>query len=271
MAEKSGKKVVRVEATEESHAETAAAEAATTDANWKPTAEAKKKATTFRVIAIALWVLAIGVEAFAIFYLLKQAPVNMVLLIIAIVVTGALAIGGSLLWKQSNRLDPASKADKTRFFIQNQLGVIIAAIAFIPLIILIFTNKNMDGKQKAIAGIIAIVLLGASGTVGATVDPPSTEQYAAETAQVTDAVGSDLVYWTKSGKVFHLCSDVSAVNLESKDNTIYSGTVAEAHAAGKERLTLQVEQEMRQCGFDTAVSDSDSDETPAEVEETATP
>jgi len=40
--------------------------------------------------------------------------------------------------------------------------------------------------------------------------------------------GPDLVYWTKSGDVFHLCEDASAVNLESKDNTIYSGTVADA-------------------------------------------
>jgi len=166
-----------------------------------------------------------------------------------------LAIGGSLLWKQSNRLDPASKSDKVRFFVQNQLGVIISAIAFIPLIILIFTNKNMSGQQKAIAGIIAIVLLGASGTLGATVNPPSTEQYTAETQTVTQATGgTDLVYWTKEGKVFHLCAAASAVNLQSKDNQIYSGTVAEAHAAGKSRLTLQVEQERKQCGFDTSDS-----------------
>jgi len=188
---------------------------------------------------------------------LKQNPINMVLLIILLVVIAALAIGGSLLWKQSNRLDPASKSEPVRFFVQNQLGVIISAIAFIPLIILIFTNKNMSGQQKAIAGIIAIVLLGASGTVGASFNPPSTEQYTSETQQVTDANGGqNLVYWTKSGKVFHLCAAVSAVNLQSKDNQIYSGTVAEAHAAGKSRLTLQVEQERKQCGFDPTDSPS---------------
>jgi hypothetical protein len=138
-----------------------------------------------------------------------------------------------------------------RFFVQNQLGVIISAIAFIPLIILIFTNKNMSGGQKALAGIIAIVLLGASGTIGASVNPPSTEQYTSETQAVVDATGGqNLVYWTKAGKVFHLCADASAVNLQSKDNQIYSGTVAEAHAAGKPRLTLQVEQERKQCGFE---------------------
>ncbi|MEO6533656.1 MAG: hypothetical protein ABIO06_08790 [Pseudolysinimonas sp.] len=254
MADAPKKKVVRVE---ETAAEKAAGAAAPAGATWTPTAEAKKKATTFRILAIVLWLLAIGTEAFAIFWVLKQNPINMVLLIGLLVAIAALAIGGSLLWKQSNRLDPASKSEPVRFFVQNQLGVIISAIAFIPLIILIFTNKNMSGQQKAIAGIIAIVLLGASGTLGATVNPPSTEQYTAETQTVTDATGGqNLVYWTKEGKVFHLCAAVSAVNLQSKDNQIYSGTVAEAHAAGKPRLTLQVEQERHQCGFDATDSPS---------------
>ncbi len=248
MADAPKKKVVRVD---ETPAEKAADAAGTTGTTWTPTPEAKKQATTRRIIAVVLWLLAIGTEAFAIFYVLKQNPINMVLLIILLVVIAALAIGGSLLWKQSNRLDPASKSDKVRFFVQNQLGVIISAIAFIPLIILIFTNKNMSGQQKAIAGIIAIVLLGASGTIGASVNPPSTEQYTSESQQVIDANGGqNLVYWTKTGKVFHLCAAASAVNLQSKDNQIYSGTVAEAHAAGKSRLTLQVEQERKQCGFD---------------------
>lgn len=252
MADARKKKVVRVD---ETPAEKAAEAAGTSGATWTPTADAKKKAITFRIIAIVLWLLAIGSEAFTIFYLLKQNPISTVLLIVMLVVIAALAIGGSLLWKQSNRLDPASKSDKVRFFVQNQLGVIISAIAFIPLIILIFTNKNMSGGQKALTGVIAIVLLAASGTLGASVNPPSTEQYTAETQTVTDATGGqNLVYWTKEGKVFHLCADASAVNLESKDNQIYSGTVAEAHAAGKSRLTLQVEQERKQCGFDTSDS-----------------
>jgi hypothetical protein len=248
------KKVVRVEQTA---AEKAAESAPASGATWTPTPEAKKQATIRRVIAIVLWALAIGTEAFEIFWVLKQNPISMVLLIILLVVIAGLAIGGSLLWKQSNRLDPASKSEPVRFFVQNQLGVIISAIAFIPLIVLIFTNKNMSGQQKAIAGIIAIVLLGASGTIGASVNPPSTEQYASETQTVTDATGGqNLVYWTKAGKVFHLCAAASAVNLQSKDNTIYSGTVAEAHAAGKSRLTLQVDQERKQCGFDPTDSPS---------------
>lgn len=248
MAE-SGKKVVRVKPTKTS---TSAGTTSTSDGNvnWKPSPEAKKKATLYRVIAAVLWVLAIAAEAFAIFWVLKQSPVNMVLLIILIVVTGILAIGGSLLWKQANRLDPASKSDPIRFFIQNQLGLIVTIIAFVPLIILIFTNKEMDGKQKGIAGAIGIVVLLVAGYFGLSLNSPSSEQYTAETQQVIDITGQDLVYWTKAGKVFHLCEDASAVNLESQDNTIYSGTVADAHAAGKSRLTKQVDQEIEQCGFE---------------------
>ena len=241
MARNRKKKVVRVE--------TDAAEAEEAASDWEPTPESKSKATGFRVIAWILWVLAIGTEAFAIFFVLRQNPVNLVLLIILLVVIGALAVGGSLLWKRANLFDPARRSDKFRFFVQNQLGAIITVIAFLPLIILIFTNKNMDGKQKGIAGAIAIVLLLVAGYFGLSLNPPSVEQYTAETQTVVELTGQNLVYWTKSGEVYHLCEEASAVNLDSQDNTIYSGTVADAHADGKERLTLQVDQELEQCGY----------------------
>lgn len=249
------KKVVRVESNSDS-------EPPKSDSTWKPTAEANSKATRLRLSAAALWVLAIAGELYGIFGVLNNPPVNMVLLIAVIVVIGLLAVGGSLLWKKANRLDPASKTDTVRFFVQNQLGAIVTVIAFLPLIALILLNKDMDKKQKAIAGGIGVVVMLAAGAVGVDWDAPSTEQYTAESNAVTDATGQDLVYWTKSGKVFHLCEDVSAVNLESKDNKIYSGTVADAHEAGKSRLTKQVEQERKQCGFDTPADDNATDEEP---------
>jgi hypothetical protein len=216
---------------------------------WRPTDEASSSATKLRVVAVVLWLLAISGEVFGIFWVLPQVPVNMVLLIGLLVVIALLAGGGSLLWKKANRLDPASRSDGARFFVQNQLGAIITVLAFLPLIVMILLNKDMSGKEKALAGGIGAVLMVVATLVGVEWDPPSVEQYDAETNQVIDITGQDLVYWTKHGKVFHLCEDASAVNLESRDNTIYSGTVADAHAAGKDRLTLQVDQEARQCGF----------------------
>ena len=242
MAQNRKKKVVRVESSK-AEVEEAAEE-------FEPTPKAQGKAIAFRVIAAILWALAIGTEAFAIFWVLRQDEVNLILLIILLVVIGGLAVGGSLLWKRANLYDPARKADKFRFFVQNQLGAIITVIAFLPLIILIFTNKNMDGRQKGIAGAIAIVLLLVAGYFGLSLNPPSVEDYTLETQTVVDLTGQNLVYWTKEGEVYHLCEEASAVNLESEDNTIYSGTVADAHADGKERLTLQVEQELEQCGYE---------------------
>jgi len=221
-------------------------------ANWKPTPEAKKQATTLRIIAMVAWVVAIGLEAFAIFWLLKQSPFTntlLIWLIVVLVVIAGLSITGSFLWKKANRLDPASKKDTVRFFVQNQLGAIIAVIAFLPLIVMVITNKNMDGKQKAIAGGAAAVLAIAAIALGIDYHPTSVEDVVANSNQVVQLTGKDEVFWTKSGEVYHLCEKASAVNLQSKDNQIYTGTVAQAVAAGKSRLTKQVDQELKQCGI----------------------
>lgn len=289
MAEQRKKKVVRVEtaASKGASGRTSAAgrsgDATEPAPGWTPTPEAKQQATRFRIIAGVLWLLAIAGEAVAIFWVLRQTPVNLWLLIGLTVVIGALAITGSVLWKKANRLDPARKSDKTRFFVQNQLGAIIAVIAFLPLIVLIFTNKDMDGKQKAIAGIIAIVIGGGAVALGVDYNPPSVEQYTEESNIVAQLTGEDLVYWTKSGSVFHVCADVPDVNKESQDNQIYEGTVAEAHAAGKDRLTKRWESEaVNYCGYteaeveavkagtDAPASDAPA-ETPAEEEPAETP
>lgn len=223
---------------------------------WTPTADAKSTATKFRLIAWAGWILAIALEAVVIFWLLRtwterSDAANMWFLIGGLVLIGVLASVGSVFWKKANRLDPASKKDTVRFFIQNQLGAIMSIIAFLPLIIMIFLNKDMDGKQKALAGTIGIVVAAvAVFAFGADYSPPSQEQYSEESSIVTALNGGqDQVYWVKGGKVFHLCDSVSDVQRDSQDGTIYEGTVAEAHAAGKERLTKKWESEARTCGY----------------------
>jgi hypothetical protein len=278
---KSGKKVVRAPKSEPSQKAKDLADEAVrndTDAVWKPTAEAKGKATGFRVVAVILWALAIAAEAVAIFWLLRQDSSQswfLWALIGALVVIAILAIVGSQFWKRANHLDPAKKSEPVRFFVQNQLGVIISIIAFLPLIILIFTNKDMDGKQKGIAGGIAIALLVAAGLASADWSPNSVEdetaQQVANEGQIdeyTDIVqqltGGNDVTWTLSGTVYHLCADASAVNLESEDNQIYHGTVSDAHTAGKDGLTLEVEQELGECGLEAPAN---LDELEAEIRE----
>ena len=240
MAEKRKKKVVRVESTPAEREARKSGSTGGDEPTWTPTPEAKGKAVRFRIFAAILWLLAIGLEVFAIFWILKPGLDEVTFpdsalywLIGLLVVIGLLAWGGSFFWKKANRLDPASRSNAFKFFVQNQLGVIITIVAFLPIIILIFMNKNMDGKQKGIAGGIAIVLLVAVGLLSAEFDPTSTEDVDAQTQQVVDLTGKDEVAWTTFGKVYHLCADVSDVNRESSDNTIFTGTVAEAIAAAR--------------------------------------
>jgi hypothetical protein len=190
--------------------------------------ESKAKAKSLRIFSIISWIVAIGFEVGAIF-LLKKLPIKTTWLIVLIVADLIFAVIGSLLWKKSNRFDPASEKEKFKFFIQNQLGVIISVIAFLPLVILIFTNKDMNGKQKGIVGAIAVVALLIAGAAGINLNPPSQEQYAAQTAQVQKLTptGANNVYWTKSGTHYHLYSDCPHIN-SKRTAEIFEGTVAQA-------------------------------------------
>jgi hypothetical protein len=194
--------------------------------SFTPTSEAKGSAVRYRIIALILWAIAIGIEVFAI-YLLKKPPIVMWQMIALIIADLIFAVIGILLWKKANRFDPASEKEPVRFFFQNQLGVIIAFIAFLPLVILIFTSKDLQGKQKGILGGIAVAALLIAGITGIDFNPPSQEQYAEQTAQVEKLTGKNFVYWTKSGKSYHLYSSCSYINTKRTDE-IFEGTVADA-------------------------------------------
>jgi len=193
-----------------------------------PTPESKGKAKQLRLFAILVWILAIAAEVWGII-MLRDVPVNMTGLIILIIAALIFAVAGSLMWKKANRLDPASEKDKFRFFVQNQLGLIISIIAFLPLIILIFTNKNLSGKQKGIVGSIAVVAFAIAGIVGIDFNPPSVEQYEKQTQEVKSLTtdGADHVYWTKFGKSYHIYSDCSHINSD-RTTEIFEGTVAKS-------------------------------------------
>lgn len=191
-----------------------------------PTAESKGKASQLRVIAGILWALAIGAQIFAISTVLKT-PEKTTLIIALIIIDLALAIVGSILWKKSNRFDPASEKDGFKFFMQSQLGLVVAVIAFLPLIIVILTNKNLDKKQKTLFGGIAAIALVIAGVTGYDFNPPSVEQYTEQTHRVEELSGHNHVFWTKSGTVFHIYDDCSYINT-AKTSEIFEGTVAQS-------------------------------------------
>jgi len=199
-----------------------------------PTAEAKGKATQLRLFAILLWILAIAAEVGAIWVLLKSAkPIQTntwIWMIGLIVVDLILVIIGSQLWKKANRLDPASEKEPIKFFLQNQLGVIISVIAFLPLVVLIFTNKDLDGKQKGILGGIAAIALIVAGLASVDYNPPSVEKYTEQSTYVQELIGADHVFWTKSGTKYHLYNDCQYLKSDRTTEIFEGGTVADACA-----------------------------------------
>lgn len=249
------KKVVRAQPKDRSGsgASTGRASGAPT---WEATPEAKKQALILRIVAGVMWLMSIGVEVYLIFGVLAKDHGDdgfpMVTLIVALVIMGILSIVGSILWKRANHVDPASEKDKIRFFVQNQLGAVVAVVAFLPLVVLVITNDEMDKNQKAVAGGIAGVLLVIATLVGIDFNPASVERYTVETRwdqqRVIAITGEDKVYWVKTGKVFHLCPEVSPLE-NSTAEEIIEGTVQDAVDSGMQRLTKQVQMEINQCGL----------------------
>ena len=190
--------------------------------------EAKSKAKTFRIIAFLLWILAIAGQIYAIFNLISDEM--MTWLIVAIVGILILAVVGNILWKKANRLDPASEKNKVRFFIQNQLGAIMSVLAFLPLVILILTNKDISGKTKGIAGTIAVIALLIGGTTGIDFNPPSIEQYTEEINKQTETLkeinlDNDNVYWARAGNRYHVYENCQYI---ANRSGVSNGTVKES-------------------------------------------
>lgn len=236
------------------------------EGRWEASKESKAQAKKLRIIAVSLWVLGIVIEVGAIFGLLlndsilaEKSSVDdrgvlqvtsgfptwaFVLLIVLLVLDGIVVAIGSILWKRANILDPASREDTVRFFVQNQLGAFIPIIAFVPIIILIFLNKDMDKTQKGVAGGVAVVVALVASVIGIDFNPSSIEKYTAEKQAVIQLLGTDTVYWSAGGGVYHVCGNVP----DLAGSQVASGTTADAVAASKPRLTLRLQSELNACG-----------------------
>lgn len=177
-------------------------------------AEEKSKAITLRIVSAILWVLAIGCEVLAILCLFKALRLpglsQMWWMIIFIVVDLALCLVAGFLWKKASHLAPFKKTNnKVGFFILTQLGAIMAAVCFLPLIILVLTSKDkLDKKSKIVVTIVAIVALLIAGLLGADFNPISAEEKAAAEQELA---GYSRVYWTRYGHKYHLYEDCQAI------------------------------------------------------------
>ena len=136
---------------------------------------------------------------------------------------------GAQLWKKANHIDPVSEANQVKFWLWNNMGLIAMAICFFPFIILVLTNKDADKKTKTIATVAAVICLLIGGVASYDWKPVSLEQKEA----AVDVLGSETVYWTTFGKVYHTHDDCSHLN---QSETLTYGTVEEAIANNRVRL-----------------------------------
>lgn len=225
-------------------------------------AERKGNALPFRIGAIVLWVLGIVFEVVAILvanstlYLPKFPPMTWV--VIFLVVDLVFVVVGSQLWKRANHINPAPKENKLAYWVQTELGVIIAVIAFAPILLLMLTNKDLDKKTKQVCSIVAGVALVAA--VGSGIDYHPTSQEDLDQAEAGAAVLSDdgLAYWTPFGEVYHFNPDCQYIK---NSGTIYSGSINDALEAGRNRACSG-------CAVEDGTDTLDSAD-PAAVEEAA--
>lgn len=213
----------------------------------------KGNATTLRIGAVIAWLVAIALEVVAILVFRKVIPTSSdtlfwVLEIGALVLDLVCVVIGSTLWKKANRIAPASRANKVKFWLWNNLGVIVSVIAFAPFIVLVLTDKNADAKTKkfgvVVAAVAAVAML-ISGLLSYDFDPVAKEDLDAATGVYGDAS----VYWTAHGSVYHSYED--CYSLDRTDELTF-GTVDQAIAANRQRLCKICAKRDAEAGLDVS-------------------
>ena len=194
-------------------------------------AEREEKATGKRVAAVVFWLLAIAMEVIFILFLNKTiyfpwyAENQLLVLLVLIGLDLIFVIIGSQFWKKANDVDPASEKNKVKFFLWNQMGLIVSVLAFAPLILVLLKNKDLDKKTKKIVTACAAAALVIAGLFGIDYNPISEEEREAMEETITDDV-----YYTTFGKKYHTHEDCQAL---SNSATVYYGPISDALDAGR--------------------------------------
>ena len=220
--------------------------ASTTNSKEELLAVTKKNAKPYRITAIILWILGLVCEVFAILFFcvkvdwgfLYDEPGYTIAWISALALDLILVVIGSLLWKKANHTDPAPASNKFRFWLQNNLGVIVASVAFIPFIIFALTDKNASKKNKTIAAILAGVALLIGVLFGIDFTPVSQQEMLAEYGV------AGTVYWTESGSVYHAYLDCGHI----ANSDVFDGSIAAAEENGKTRICKSCDNKLAKEG-----------------------
>ena len=198
---------------------------------WRATHGQESGAKRLRIFALLAWIVAIGGEVTGIILLFKHKfdHGNLGLLIGILVGIAIFAIAGSLMWKAANKQDPARESEKFKFFVQNQLGAIITLIAFLPLVVLIFMDKDMDPKNKKVAGGVGAVLAVVATLIGVSWNPPSVEQYTKDMNTCADQIKAKQPTTACSPEVAAQAQDIAR-----DSSTVAEATKDAAHPAGQD-------------------------------------
>jgi hypothetical protein len=198
---------------------------------WRATHDQQSAATRLRLFAAIAWIIAITgeVAGIVLLYQHKFDHGNLGLLIGILVGIAVFAVAGSMLWKAANRQDPARESDRAKFFFQNQLGAIITVIAFLPLIVLIFMDQDMDPKNKKIAGGVGVAVAIVATLLGVSYNPPSVEKYTQDMNKCATEI--------KSGQPKTDCSPevaAQAQDIARDTNTVTDATKTAQNPAGQD-------------------------------------
>lgn len=214
----------------------------------------------YRIGAVVAWIFAIAFEVVAVLILFGKINLTFIStlaqIIIALVLDLACVIIGSLLWKKANHIKPASKSNKVKFWLWNNMGLIVCSFAFIPFIIIALTNKDADKKTKTVAAVVAVIALLIGGLVSYDWNPISAEEKDA----AVEALADTDVYWSPFGSVYHTSAECSHLN---RSDELTVGTVEQAIAAGRTRLCKTC-QARDNIVIDVKDADETSDGTAAE-------
>ncbi len=198
--------------------------------------ERREKATGKRIAAVCFWVLGIACEVVAILLLnqtiypgegyIMGLSKQLFWMLIALIADLIFVIIGSQFWKRANDVDPASEQNKVKFWLWNQMGLIVSCIAFFPIIIVLLRNKDLDEKTRKVATAVAAVALLISGLASYDWNPISAEQ---RDAMELEYQGTT-VYYTTFGKKYHIDQDCPTI---INSSNVYYGTIDEAIDAGR--------------------------------------
>ena len=233
-----------------------------------PTTEELKKVKTLRIVAIILWVVAIACEVGAFFMLnrgvnndvviqtladgtrqvvsnalvTKEGAINFasretILLIVHLVIDLACCIVAAQLWKKSNAISPCLAKSAFVRTLWHQLGVIMLLVCFLPIgIVLVAKSKKLNKKYKTIliAALSAVFVAATASNID--YKQPNQEQFDDICKKMSEAAGTNDVYWTKFGYAYHIdpeCSHIKGKASVADGGTLLSGTFEQALEANR--------------------------------------